>query len=41
MSQESDQVVVALYRFVALDNFADLKLPLQAVCFEAGGKGPL
>ena len=39
MSQESDQVVVALYRFVALDNFADLKPPLLSVCLEAGVKG--
>ena len=36
MSQESDQVVAALYRFVALDNFADLKPPLLAVCWRRG-----
>ena len=41
MLQESDQVVAALYRFVALDNFADLKPPLLAVCLEAGVKGTL
>ena len=43
MSQESesDQVVAALYRFVALDDFADLKPPLLAVCLEAGVKGTL
>ena len=43
MSQESesDQVVAALYRFVALDDFADLKPPLLAVCAEAGIKGTL
>ncbi len=38
---ESDQVVAALYRFVALEDFADLKPPLLAVCFEAGVKGTL
>ena len=41
MSRESDQVVAALYRFVALDNFTDLKPPLLAVCLEAGVKGTL
>ena len=41
MSQESDQVVAALYRFVTLDNFADLKQPLLAVCLESGVKGTL
>ena len=38
---ESYQVVAALYRFVALDDFADMKLPLLAVCLEAEVRGTL
>ena len=38
---ESDQVVAALYRFVELDDFADLKPPLLAVCLEAEVRGTL
>ena len=37
--QGDDRVVAALYRFVALDDFVELKLPLLAACLEAGVKG--
>lgn len=37
----SDRVVAALYRFVALDDYADLKAPLLDVCRQAEVKGTL
>ena len=39
--QGDDRVVAALYRFVKLDDFVELKPPLLAVCLEAGVKGTL
>ena len=38
---QSDRVVAALYRFVLLDDFADLRAPLLDVCLEAEVKGTL
>ena len=38
---QSDRVVAALYRFVLLDDFADLRAPLLDVCLQAGVKGTL
>lgn len=39
--QDDDRVVAALYRFVKLDDFVELKPPLLAACLEAGVKGTL
>ena len=39
--QGDDRVVAALYRFVKLDDFVELKPPLLAACLEAGVKGTL
>jgi UPF0176 protein len=40
-TQQQERVVVALYRFVGLDDFEDLKAPLLAVCQQADVKGTL
>ena len=37
----ADRVVAALYRFVTLENYADLKTPLLEVCRQAEVKGTL
>lgn len=41
MSADDRRVVAALYRFVRLDDFAELKAPLLQVCEDAGIKGTL
>ena len=40
-TRQKERMVVALYRFVALDDFEELKAPLLNVCHEAGLKGTL
>ena len=39
--KSEDRLVVALYRFVSLEDFEQLKAPLLGVCQQAGLKGTL
>lgn len=40
-SEQHERLVVALYRFVTLDDFEQLKAPLLDICKQAGVKGTL
>ena len=39
-SPQADLVVAALYQFVSLENYQDLREPLLSVCHDARIKGP-